>query len=520
MKSVKVRFALTIISFLSIALLVKCGKQAETRDQTSISIKITHPADGSRVEGVVQIRVDVDGPRLTVRFYIDDEFFERDSSPPYSINWDTTVLNDGTCEIEVRAYNWTGRIGSHTITVTVDNPQWIELGTGSASGSGISNSNATASLPSVAIDANNNVYIAYQDDSDGDLDIYVMCWDGSQWIDLGNISDNDGQSSAPAIAVNTTGDVYVVWRDDSDGDNEIYVKKYDGNWGELNDASVISSASAGGISNNAGNSLTPSIAIDIAGNIYVAWEDDSDGDPEIYVKRWNESNSTWDLDIATTGGISDNATNSVTPSIAIDSTNRVYVAWEDDPNGTHEIYVKMWDGTNWVELNGSASGGGITNNVNTGNLFSFTPSITVNADGNVYVAWQSWDNTTGNSEIYIKKWDGANWVELNGSATAGGISDNAGFSESPEVTINNQTGDIYLTWQDDSNNNAEIYVKRWDGISWSDVGTSSSTEGGISNNAGNSISPSVAIDTLGRIYVTWSDASGGSNQIYVKRTDH
>ena len=44
------------------------------------------------------------------------------------------------------------------------------------------------------------------------------------------------------------------------------------------------SATGGGISDNASGSVTPSIAVGLDGNPVVVWED-SDGDAEIYLRR-------------------------------------------------------------------------------------------------------------------------------------------------------------------------------------------------------------------------------------------
>jgi hypothetical protein len=83
------------------------------------------------------------------------------------------------------------------------------------------------------------------------------------------------------------GTPYIAWEDDGDGDDEIYVRRWNGSsWEEVGSGS----ASGGGISNNSGSSRRP--ALDIApepyGTPYVAWYDNSSGDYEIYVRQWGE----------------------------------------------------------------------------------------------------------------------------------------------------------------------------------------------------------------------------------------
>ena len=101
----------------------------------------------------------------------------------------------------------------------------------------------------------------------------------------GGISDNDSQSSFASVAIAPDGTPYVAWSDDSSGDYEIYVRRWNGStWEEVG----TGSASGGGISDNTGDSYNPSMAIAPDGTPYVAWHNNCDGDDEIYVLRWVE----------------------------------------------------------------------------------------------------------------------------------------------------------------------------------------------------------------------------------------
>ncbi len=46
------------------------------------------------------------------------------------------------------------------------------------------------------------------------------------------------------------------------------------------------------LTNNAGASFYPAIAVD-GSNIYVVWEDDTPGNPEIYFKKSDDGGATW-----------------------------------------------------------------------------------------------------------------------------------------------------------------------------------------------------------------------------------
>ncbi|MBM4048998.1 MAG: hypothetical protein FJ279_28190, partial [Planctomycetes bacterium] len=91
---------------------------------------------------------------------------------------------------------------------------------------------------------------------------------------------------------------------------------------------------------------------------------------------WGEMGSS----SARQGGISQNAGSSREPAMTAWNGSPV-VAWEDDTGGDWEIYVKQWDGAAWTELGvGSATGRGISNTTG----FSFAPSLALyGPDGSV-----------------------------------------------------------------------------------------------------------------------------------------
>jgi len=406
---------------------------------------------------------------------------------------------------------------------------WAEVGASSAIGGGISDNSAGSYHPSLAVAPDGRPYVAWEDgDWDKENEIYVRRWNGSSWEEVGSgsatgggISDNSGNSGSPSLAIAPDGTPYVAWCDYSGGDEEIYVRRWKGSiWEEVGSGS----ASGGGISDNWGDSFWPSLAVAPDGRPYVAWYDDSDGDDEVYVRRWNGSSEEWEevgSGSATGGGISSNSGSSESPSVAVAPDGTPYVAWEDYSSGNDEIYVRRWNGSNWEEVgSGSASGGGISNSGG-----SESPSLAIAGDGTPYVAWR------GGREIYVRRWNGSSWEEVGvGSASGGGISD-SGKSESPSLAIA-PDGRPYVAWQDGyivcvaavyCQAVQYIYVRRWNGSNWEEVGSGSASGEGISN-SGWSWTPSLAVAPDGTPYVAWAETDmwgshdiGGDDEIYVRR---
>jgi hypothetical protein len=124
---------------------------------------------------------------------------------------------------------------------------------------------------------------------------------------------------------------------------------------------------------------------------------------------------------------------------------------------------------------------------------------------NIYVVWH--DNTPGNYEIYFKKSDdgGVTW------STNERLTNNAGGSYSPDIAVHGSN--IYVVWYDNTPGNYEIYFKESDygGIHWS-------IKKSITKNAGDSRHPAIAVDGS-NIYVVWQDDATGNYEAYFRWSD-
>ena len=423
-------------------------------------------------------------------------------------------------------------VGSVVVLAAPDEPEavanagWEEMGVGSASGGGISNdSSAWNTDPALAIGPDGAPVVACEHYLYPNVDIYVRRWNGTAWIKMGDgsasgggINDNDGDSRSPSVAIGSDGTSVVAWTDNSGGNWEIYVRRWNGSaWVEM----AGGSASDGGISDSEGDSDSPSVAIGPVGPV-VAWTDNSGGNREIYVRCLN--GSAWvemSSGSASGGGISNNHGDSSYPSVAIGADGAPVVAWMDNSNGNYDIYVRQWNGAAWVEMgSGSALGSGISNSLSEAKY----PSLAIGPDGTPIVAWMDYSRGWAVPEIYVRRWNGSAWVEMgNGSASEGGISNTVGASEYPSLAIGPDNTPI-VTWRDNSldSEDYEIYVRRWNGMNWVEMDSGSASGGGISNDAGTSWQPSLAIGSDGTPFVTWMGAviylTGSTRfEIYVRR---
>ena len=207
-----------------------------------------------------------------------------------------------------------------------------------------------------------NAYVVWEDDTPGNFDIFFRA---SQGLGTINISNNTGGSFNPRIA--TSGNnVYITWRDDTSGNYDIFFAVSTNNG--------VSFGTPINLSNNTGSSVFPKIATS-GNNVYVAWQDETPGNNDIFFRASNNNGTSFGPTI----NISNN-TNffSLEPQIAT-SGNHVYVAWEDATPGDFDIF--------FAASNNNGTSFGPTINISNDTGSSFDPHIATSGN-NVYVAWE------------------------------------------------------------------------------------------------------------------------------------
>ncbi|MFQ5456492.1 MAG: hypothetical protein ACE5EA_09885, partial [Nitrospirota bacterium] len=241
------------------------------------------------------------------------------------------------------------------------------------------------------------------------------------------------------------------------------------------------------------HALNPSIAIN--NNIsYVAWiEINVDGISQLYVKKlvdkqWEEIG----------GGLNiDNSMPASSPSIAVDD-KFIYVSWiESNEDGIPQLYVKQWTGSDWKQMGNSL------------NIFftkyTATPSIVL--QGNTpYIAWI--ELSRGNvSQLFVKRWTGKKWKQVGNSLNI----DKGLHASSPSMAFKGKTP--YVAWSEINQNSVfQVYAKKWTGKKWKQVGESLNIDKGL-----HASNPSIAFK--GKMpYVAWSETNDNDIfQVYVKR---
>jgi hypothetical protein len=116
-----------------VALLLGSGGRA----QAASAVKITQPASGATVSGLVSIAVSISSKVSWVKVYIDGAYLA--SGPPLLFTWNSITASNGSHTISTKAYASNGRyLGGSSITVTVSNVSPVVI-TAPANGSTVGN---------------------------------------------------------------------------------------------------------------------------------------------------------------------------------------------------------------------------------------------------------------------------------------------------------------------------------------------------------------------------------------------
>jgi len=241
----------------------------------------------------------------------------------------------------------------------------------------------SAGSPSIAVDPSGNAYAVWQDDRNGNSDIYFSYRPaGGTWGPNIRVNDDVGtaQQGFPSIAVDPSGNAYAVWNDNRNGGGDMYFsyRPAGGTWGP--NTRVNDVVSTGG---------NPSIGVDASGNAYAVWQDGRNGDLDIYFS-YRPAAGQWGANVRVDDDVG--AAAQVDPSIAVDPLGNAVAVWEDTRNGNLDIYSSFRPA-------GGTWGANVRVNDDSGTVNQEWPSVAVDARGNAYAVWQ--DERNGNLDIYF-----------------------------------------------------------------------------------------------------------------------
>lgn len=230
------------------------------------------------------------------------------------------------------------------------------------------------------------VHVVWYDDTPGNYELYYQrsTNGGTTWQAIKRLTWSSVDSVWQSVAVDSGGGIHIVWVEGNQGEwplHEIYYKR------SINGGSVWQATKR--LTWNNSSSSSPRITIGSGSEIHVSFTDSAAGNAELYYKKSTDVGGTWGPSKRLTwnSGPSDNS------YIAVDSSNRVHVAWEDWVSGNWEILYRRSTngGTAWQT----------TKRLTWTPMESYAPSMGIDTSDGIHLVW--YDLNPGNHEIFYKK---------------------------------------------------------------------------------------------------------------------
>jgi hypothetical protein len=235
------------------------------------------------------------------------------------------------------------------------------------------------------------------------------------------------------------------------------------------------------LSNSATDSRNPAIAVGSGSARSVVWEETVDISPTLSMtflrhRAWN--GVAWTPVVTVSTGSR--------PDLAIGPDGIAHLVWTDDFGGASRVFYSNWNGTTWATPK-------IIAPLVTGDATA--PAIAVDSANTVYVTW---------GEFQV-----SGFVLYYASSTSGGAGAWSAqpvplaTGDAPDITMG-VTNTAHLVWQQTVSGTREIFYAALNGTSWSLPENVSQTP------PDDSILPAIALLPDGRPIVAWSELIGGS----------
>ncbi len=295
------------------------------------------------------------------------------------------------------------------------------------------------------------------------------------WQSVGGAGFSSTESYYASIAFSPAGELHIFV---SGQTNSATVMKYNGtSWETVGQAGFF----------NGGSESGGSMAFSPEGEIYVAVRGYGGvNNGRASVMKYD--GSEWVF--VGPSNFSDEAIGNM--HLKFSNSGEPYVAYKNVTNPQKAI-VKKFDGTNWVDV--GPAGGLSAGNAN-GLSFAFSPV------GEPHV---SYSDVTNSSKATVKKFDGSSWTTV---GTPGGIS--VGSEQNTSIAFS-PAGELYVSYQDVGTNfSFNATVIKFNGTSWSAVGPTAFTPGGIG------VTASLAFNPQGEPFVAFRDSHNGGKASVMK----
>lgn len=347
------------------------------------------------------------------------------------------------------------------------------------------------SRPATVRDSSGNIWVVYHAGPPGTRDVYIAkLTHGTDFF--GGISaaltPGTADHACPDIAIGSDDRLTVVWQDNRRGTWDIYART---------STDGVTWSTETRVTDNDDNQTRPAIAADPQSSaVWVAWQDDGAGHHDIYAARSTDGFTT-----KTISQITAHASHQIDPKIAVTASGTATLVWTDQRNGSDDVYAAASDVGPWMNVAAVAGPGNQS-----------APALAAEAAGSrLHLAWV--DDTSGSQDIHYAASDG-----LPGSPLVGVnvVDDLSGADQiAPVIATVGSTGaglKIFIAWQDYRNytdgRDTDLYFIEFR------AGPAANILVGDARSNADQTEPALGIDLYGHPYLVWTDHRNVESYIF------
>ena len=349
----------------------------------------------------------------------------------------------------------------------------------------------TQLYPQIISDGAGGAIITWEDRRNGATsDIYAQRIDSNgivQWNANGKVICNAiTDQRDPRICSDGAGGAIITWYDYRSGsNNDIYAQHIDSS------GTVLWTSNGEAICTEVDHQENPQICSDGAGGAIIAWEDQRNGDEDIYtqhidsdgVVQWEDNGKV----ICTASNVQEIL------QICSDGVGGAFIGWEDERSGNKDIYAQH------VNLNGAMQWMNNGKAICTASNDQVYLQICSDGAGGVITTWKDLRSGTHN-DIYAQHVNLSGTIQWMNNGKAICTADEG--QSNPQV-CSDGTGGAIITWQDyRSGSKNDIYAQRIDlngDLKWMFNGIP------ICMADGSRSRPLITTDGAGTAIIVWED---------------
>ncbi|HSW02344.1 MAG TPA: putative Ig domain-containing protein [Sedimentisphaerales bacterium] len=349
--------------------------------------------------------------------------------------------------------------------------------------------------PATVGDAAGNIWAAWHAGPVGARDIFLARMAaGQDGFDAPvQITNHPLDQCDPDLALADDRTLYVVWQDNRKGDWDIYAS--------VSADSGLTFSKETAVVDADDNQTAAAVVADGASpsRVYVAWQDDRNGNQDIYVAHSANAFAS-----ATVSRVTTNTADQTEPDIAVDAGNTVYLVWTDRRSGQADLYAAA-SNASWTNVPVMTDAGDQT-----------SPALAVTAGGStVHLLWVN--RVSGNADVCYASSNGLPSSPLTGVSI---IDDTTGADQTAPSVACDAAGKVFACWQDDRNigpygADTDVYFTEL-----SDGAVKTNVLLGDGGARGSQTEPAIALSTDGQPYIVWADSRNSSSDIYCAATTY